>query len=55
MVYVQTTKDISCTIKGDNIELWNDDIVKVTDNDGNVVGLFDVGCIMFIYKTESRK
>lgn len=54
MVYVQTTKDLSCTIKGDNIEIWNEDFVKITNKDGKVVGLFDIGSIVFMYHTEPK-
>lgn len=50
-VYVQTTKDISCLLNADKIEVWNEDFLKITDTDGNIMGLFDLGCIIFVYMT----
>ena len=52
-VYVQTTKEVSCLLNADKIEVWNKDFLKVTDKNGNIMGLFDLGCIIFVYTTEN--
>lgn len=54
MVYVQTTKGVSCTIEGDSIELAEDIESYIVRNGDDLIGAFDVGSIQFIYKTYRR-
>ena len=54
MVYVQTTKDVSCTIEGDRIDLDKDLECYIVRNGDDLIGAFDVGSIQFIYKTQRR-
>ena len=51
-VYVQTTKEVSCLLNADKIDIWKKDYLKVTDKNGNIMGLFDLGCVIFVYMTE---
>ena len=51
-VYVQTTKEVSCLLNADKIDIWKKDYLKVTDKNGNIIGLFDLGGIVFVYMTE---
>lgn len=53
MVYVQTMKQVSCTIQGDRIVQQGDNyIVK---NGENITGVFDVGVIEFMYLTKQKE
>lgn len=54
MVYVQTTKGVSCTIEGDSIELAENIESYIVRKDSEIIGVFDVGSIQFIYKTYRR-
>ena len=54
MVYVQTTHDISCTIEGSRILAGGDEYTVVNDN-GDIIGVFDIGAIQFMYLTHSKK
>jgi hypothetical protein len=51
-VYVQTTKEVSCLLNADKIEIWKKNYLKVIDKNGNIMGLFDLGCVNFVYMTE---
>ena len=54
MVYVQTTKDVSCTIEGDRIELNKELECYIVHHGSELTGVFDVGSIQFIYKTQRK-
>lgn len=54
MVYVQTTKGISCTIEGDQIELNKELECYIVHHGSDLTGAFDVGYVQFIYKTQRR-
>nr|DAP20140.1 MAG TPA: hypothetical protein [Caudoviricetes sp.] len=54
MVYVQTTKDVSCTIEGDQIELNKELECYIVHHGSDLTGAFDVGSVQFIYKTQRR-
>lgn len=54
MVYVQTTKDVSCTIEGDRIELNKELECYIVHHGSELTGAFDVGPIQFIYKTQRK-
>ena len=55
MVYAQTTKDVSCTIEGDRIELNQELECYLVYHGSELTGAFDVGSIQFIYKTQRKK
>ena len=52
MVYVKTTSGVTSVIDGDKIERIGDEYF-VTQNT-ELIGVFDVGVIQFIYKTKTK-
>lgn len=53
MVYIQTLKDVSCTIQGDEITKDGDSFI--IKKDGKIFGVFDEGVVAFMYLTHPRE
>lgn len=53
MVYIQTLKDVSCTIQGD--EIIKDGDSFIVKKDGKIFGVFDEGVVAFMYLTQPRE
>lgn len=53
MVYVKTTSGVTSIIDGDKIERIGDEYFVTKDSD--LIGVFDVGVIQFIYKTRTKE
>lgn len=53
MVYIQTLKDVSCTIQGN--EITKDGDCFIIKKDGKIFGVFDEGIVAFMYMTQSRE
>lgn len=52
MVYVKTTNGVTSVIDGDKIERIGDEYFVTQDTE--LIGVFDVGVIQFIYKTRTK-
>lgn len=53
MVYVKTTSGVTSIIDGDKIEKTDDEYIVTKDDE--LIGVFDIGVIQFIYKTRTRE
>lgn len=51
-VIVKTTTEITANLEANKIE-ENGDFIKIY-NDGELVGMFDVGIIQFLYKSKAK-
>lgn len=51
-VIVKTTSDVTANLDADNIE-EKDEFLKIY-NGSELVGMFDVGSVLFVYKTKSK-
>lgn len=54
MVYVQTAKDVSCTIEGDRIVFEESTGNYIVYKGTEITGIFDIGTIQFMYKTRRK-
>ena len=52
MVYVKTTNGVTSVIDGNKIEKIGDEYFVTKDTE--LIGVFDVGVIQFIYKTRKK-
>lgn len=52
MVYVKTTNGVTSVIDGNKIEKIGDEYFITKDDE--LIGVFDVGVIQFIYKTRTK-
>ena len=52
MVYVKTTSGVTSVIDGDKIERIGDEYFVTRNTE--LIGVFDVGVIQFIYKTKTK-
>ena len=53
MVYIQTLKEVSCTIQGD--EIVKDVDSYIVKKDGKIFGVFDESIVAFMYLTQPRE
>ena len=53
MVHVKTTSGVTSIIDGDKIEKTDDEYIVTKDDE--LIGVFDIGVIQFIYKTRTRE
>jgi hypothetical protein len=51
-VFVKTTTEVTANLEANKIEECGD-LIKIY-NDNELVGVFDVGIIQFLYKTKSN-